>query len=139
VDKNALITLSCKFIQAGVPTLNGRVYTAEALEKACGAVRKPMLGCIGVDVSSKTKLTEVSHEVHNLRVNSNGVLIADVKILDTDKGKDLRFMFESGKELLTLNPCFDGAINNDGAVYDATIAGVNICFMPVEEEQNIKY
>ena len=142
MDKNDFITLECKLIKAGVPTLNGRIYTIEAFEKACEDVtakKSHLLGCLGEDIGHKVQLNEVSHEAHNLRVNSQGRLVADIQVLDTEQGDLLKAMFES-KESLTLHPCFHGVIGRDNTVEDITMSSVNICLTPNElkEEQNVQ-
>ena len=89
------VTVIGVLMEAGVPTVNGRVYTEEALKAAVEQFKKrkhPLYGTTTpMDV---VRMAEVSHEVTNLSLEEKS-LMATVSVLDTPKGSELRRMLEN--------------------------------------------
>lgn len=124
-------TVENLLIKAGIPTANGRIYPADVIENAVrklDSARTPVMGHIGLGNGSRTRLANVSHQIHDLRISSQGIMAGEVEILDTPQGRILQEMFDTGR-VLTLNPCFTGSVDNNVVVDDLILNYVNICYM----------
>ena len=135
-----IVSVTNLLIKADIPTIHGRIYSADVLE---GAVRKYfesndaiIMGHIGIGEGSRTRMAKVSHKVHNLRINSQGIMTGEVEVLDTTDGKILQEMFDGGR-VLTLNPSFSGTVNADKTISDDLMLNyVNVCYMPEPEHES---
>lgn len=92
------VSLQSHGLQAGVPTLNGNVYSREVIERMVDDINArsssrsffgtigswPDAGCVGV--------LDASHLVLGARLSEDGRLTLDVEVLDTPKGKMLKDM-----------------------------------------------
>lgn len=121
--------LECKSIKAGVPTINGNVYTINVLENMIENARdrvkgRALMGRLGFGNGPKVCLNAVSHVITNLELKE-GCLVSDIEILETQQGNLLKAMLESGLDL-TLNPLF--VVSKDGCnITDASLIAVDIC------------
>lgn len=75
-------------IIADHPTVNGNIYTREALEKAIRdfnmrAKNNPVKGSI-LDRVNIQKVGDVTHEVNELFLNESGMLCAEINVLDSN-------------------------------------------------------
>ena len=119
--------ITVRICQADVPNKNNRTYSTEALQNAVDKLPRPeLLGTIGMPVSDKVDLFNVSHSVSNLRLE-DGYLVGTMKVLETPQGKML-------KELLSTPPSLDfrlagvGKVDRNGVVSDFTITSVNAVY-----------
>lgn len=85
---------------------NNRIYPRELVEKMVETQKEVYFGMIGMPegIDASVDFTNVSHACDNLRIEGDK-LLADVKIMDTPKGKLLT-------ECLKLNP--NGAFRTAG-------------------------
>lgn len=108
---------------------NGHVYTQAALEKAVANAQeriKNQNGILGVlgepSHAGMVNLAEISHAVTNLRMDGDK-MVADLKILETPRGLQLKKMIEAGH-----GPQFNvsgyGSVSNDGKVSDFELVTV---------------
>ena len=114
------LTLVCKFYKADVPNHNGRTYTTPVLEKALGALNarakdRTVFGQLGNALDGKSYMSEASHIVEPTLRLEDGRITADVKIMDTVRGRDLCEMMEGGMKF-TLAPRGIGSISPEGVV-----------------------
>jgi len=116
--------IKCNLIKAGEPTLNGRIYPKETLQKAVDSYNKQTykLGTLGR--SMEVSIVQSSHKIKNLYLD-NGIMKADIEILDTPNGNILKEMIE--KEIpLTLHPHFIGEVDKNNIVEIKKISILNI-------------
>lgn len=93
-----------EFARCGVPTANKRVYGENLwrreIDKLSESIKeRKMYGLIDHPSSGKTKLSEVSHLITDLSIDSNGIVIGEAVILDTSKGKDLKAIADAGGQI----------------------------------------
>ena len=103
-------------MKANEPTINGRVYTDGALQKAVDAFKNreaPMLGELAPnDYGTEIDLDNASHEVLDVCLD-DGYLSVEVNPLDTPNGKIIE---EMGEQNLQPSPRFIGQLNEDNTV-----------------------
>lgn len=115
-------TLTCNGVQAGIPTINERVYTRETLEKMIQRVNergpsRSMLGMLGAPSDGKTRLSECSHIVLGASFDAGGRMAIDVEVMDTPGGRMLLDLLNSERQVDILprgtGSCSDGKIGED--------------------------
>tara|TARA_R100001244_G_scaffold25113_2_gene25466 strand:+ start:117684 stop:118091 length:408 start_codon:yes stop_codon:yes gene_type:complete len=123
----------CKLIEAGIPTINGHVYSEEILKEMVDGAQekiesKALMGRLGYGNPSKIDLKDVSHLITKLELK-NGCLSADVEVLETPRGNLLKLMLEKDDDL-TLHPLFMTNNSFDGTVIeDVKLISADICHM----------
>jgi hypothetical protein len=127
-----------KLIQAGEPTLNGRIYSKEALERIVEDVQdkvksRSLIGRVGTNQETRISLSEASHVVTNLEMGEKE-MVMDIEILDTPKGEELRALIDS-KTPLTIHPMFMGTVENgEVSMVDLKLLSADVC--PLDEVDN---
>jgi len=96
-------------IPLNIRNKNNRIYTYNELKDK---VNSEYYGQIGFDDNTEISLSNISHQVLNIRFENNK-LIGDVKILNTEKGKILNNLIKSGIEYV-FRPRSLGSISEDG-------------------------
>jgi hypothetical protein len=99
-------TITAKLIPLDVPTKSGHIYPEKSMRKAIKEYKKLIKEkkSVGIfyngigDLDMTLDLCKVSHLVENLKIK-NGMLIAEIGILDTPMGKELQKELERQKEL----------------------------------------
>lgn len=91
-----------QLMKVGTPSANGRVYSKEAMEEAIknfneSQVKGGTLGQVG-DLSHPIDLKDLSHVFENVHIEDDKVL-ADMKILDTPVGQNVKALLESNVKL----------------------------------------
>lgn len=91
--KNKTILDVPLIISSRKKNLNGRIYSKKLLKDILPDLKKraedrKLLGEFGYGETSNILLTNVSHIIHNLRIEEK-TLFGDVEILSTDKGQEL--------------------------------------------------
>lgn len=121
------IRLFCTAIQLNVPTINGRVYSKETLDKIVEQTnRKAASGhCFLVTnverTSASISLAEVVGRI-NVASLFDGQMLIDVELLDTPKGLPIRALPQEAVEKLTVFPIMYGTTKPDLTVDAASIA-----------------
>lgn len=109
--------LKCTLVKAGEPTINGRVYSEEALQKAVDCFKEreqPMFGELAPNnYGTEVSLENASHEVLNIELGSDGFLEAEISPLDTDNGHIIQDM---GENNLQISPRFIGEVDQNNMV-----------------------
>ena len=144
-DKN---TFTGSLIQAGIVNGNGRMYTAEALEKAVkdfGELDHPMYGELGMPENFTVNLKNVSHQVldiksecpklprkkkkalkkagtYNTWKKSKMKLIATIKFLDTPQGKIAKKIINES----VIRTAGTGEIDKNGIVQNFKLTSCNL-------------
>jgi hypothetical protein len=92
------------------PTPTGYFYPREVIEKAIKQVKQPLLGIvlargeqIPTDKVGKMNLGRISHEIVNLRIDDDGMVRGDARILNTPDGFKLRESMRGGP--VAFRPC----------------------------------
>lgn len=105
-------------LKSNTVNLNGRMYTDECLEQIVTQFKQkvsdgvPMFGELGYPESADfTSLDRVSHQVENLQVEGD-TLFAEIKILDTPKGKELKTLLHG----VVFRPRMIGHVLEDNTV-----------------------
>jgi hypothetical protein len=100
-----LLTLRSQMVaQADVPNINNRVYPRSVLERAVESFNRmkasgtPMVGQLG---TADQDLAMVSHLVEDLYL-SGGQLLADIRVLDTPRGRELSELIGAGNVVFRL-------------------------------------
>lgn len=100
------------------PNANGRIYPKEEVEKAISEIKTPpLLGMFGPAEGLSISLTDVAYVVENIRFNEYNNLIADIRTLDTPKGKIL----EPILDLCEFNTVGTGIVGMDGVISEFKI------------------
>ena len=110
--------MKASILKSNTVNLNGRMYTDECLEQMVTQFKQktsdgvPMFGELGYPESTDfTSLHEVSHQVENLHVEGD-TLFAEIKILDTPKGKELKTILDG----VAFRPRMIGHVHEDNTV-----------------------
>ena len=105
-------TVKCSLIKADEPTVNGRIYPREVLEKAIEEYNKKEnnFGEFfdewkqgGYQDQGKINLSQVSHYIINSWIDDCGYISCKIKLLDTPLGKILQETWSNKTEPF---PCF---------------------------------
>lgn len=96
-------------VDFSMPSPSGRIYSKEAMEKAIKEYNekpKPKFGVIGeiTHPDPYLDLTKVSHRVNDVHIDGEKV-VADIDILDNDKGRTVKKLLELDQPLY-INPVF---------------------------------
>lgn len=91
-----------QLMKVGTPSVNGRVYSKEAMEEAIknfneSQIKGGTLGQVG-DLSHPVDLKDLSHVFENVHIEDDKVL-ADMKILDTPQGQNVKALLKSNIKL----------------------------------------
>lgn len=103
-------------IKVDTPTVNNRIYSREDINHIC-SLPIPEVGVLfnykdGID---NINLMDISHKNLKVYLNEEDILVCDIMVLDTPKGKILKQMINDvGIESLFINICF--LIDKDGII-----------------------
>lgn len=118
--------LECSLIEADKPTVNGRIYPRESLEKAIedfNAKDEEVVHIGTLGTCTELSLDKASHEIKDLWLTEDGYMEAEVKLLDTIYGRLAKSLDSS---LLQLSPTFTATVNEDMVVDVDSIQHINI-------------
>ena len=84
--------IKVKLMKVDEPTINGHIYKKETIEREIDRLRDSMdrRRFFGRPFGSTRSIGDVSHLVTNLEVRDDGMVEAEVEVLDTPNGKILR-------------------------------------------------
>lgn len=85
---NASNELIANILPIATPTINGRVYSKDVLQKIVTEF-VPGFGQLGMTTDQTIRLTEISHKINSIYLE-DGYLRAKISILDTPNGKTLK-------------------------------------------------
>jgi hypothetical protein len=94
------IEIEAVVLTADEPTMNGRVYPRELIEREIERLRPEMesgrlLGWPADASRTTDSLGEVSHLVRGMKVEDDGKVTAKIEVLSTEKGNLLRELIEN--------------------------------------------
>jgi hypothetical protein len=92
-----------EFARTDRPTENKRLYTRGLMERELKRLVKPLkerqvLGELDHPADGRTQLTRVSHLITGLHFDGD-VLVGEAEPLDTDRGKNLKALLQSGAKI----------------------------------------
>lgn len=93
-----------QLMKVDTPSATGRIYSKESIQEAIDNFNKREIkgGSLGLqdvnDLSHPTNLKDLSHVFENIRIEDDKVL-ADMKILDTPQGDNVKALLESDVKL----------------------------------------
>ncbi len=101
---DGIMKISVPFTQTDKKNGNGRIYPRKIMAREVARVSQDildgkMLGSSDHPVSGNTELDKVSHLVTSMKLNNDGQGWAELKILDTVSGKNLKTILKSGAKL----------------------------------------
>jgi len=119
------ITADCGMV-ADKPTINGRIYPKEVLEEAVKKYNQSndKLGQYGFSENSKIDLSKVTHETEEVRLEDDGSVVANIKLLNTPYGNMVYDMIKD--DAAVVGPVFLGNIDDNFIVNNAEILSVDI-------------
>lgn len=101
--------------------LNGKVYRRDYIrsERRLSDVKTPIespivCGELGHPDNFDITFKNISHVIENVKID-NQYLVADIKVLDTNKGKELKSLIEQGTDIV-FRPRLTGTINENKEV-----------------------
>jgi hypothetical protein len=123
-----MVNVKSEVAKADVPNLNGRIYPASVLKKMVKAAqplirKKKMVGYFGMVMHPS--LDDITHQVTKLKF-VKGRVVAEVKILDTPKGKKMRRLLELNKDALVLRTAGIATIKKNIVQDDYKLAFLNL-------------
>lgn len=94
--------VKAQIMKIGTPSATGRVYSREVMEEAIkkfneSQIKGGTLGQVG-DLSHPVNLKDISHIFENVRIENDAV-VADMKILNTPQGENVKTLLESDIKL----------------------------------------
>ena len=109
------------------PTINGRTYTKEEVEKAISEIKTPqLLGMIGPAEGLNIDLNDVAYVVENFKFNDYNCLVADVRTLDTPKGR----VIDPILDLCEFTTVGTGEVGLDGVISKFSISYISANLKP---------
>ena len=105
-----------ELIKADEPTINGRVYPKEELEKAIAKLDDALVGRLGENTGTdptKIDLGSIAFLVENVRMDEDSV-VGDMKILPTPQGKILKESLPAFRYA----PAGTGNVDDEGNISD---------------------
>ena len=101
---DGIMKIHVPFTQTDQENSNGRIYPRALMQREVNRVSKDisdgrMLGSADHPKGGNTELNSVSHLVTKMELDDNGKGWADLKILDTVAGKNLKVILKSGAKL----------------------------------------
>jgi len=133
-------TIWCECIKAGEPTVNGRTYTEESLQKMVADAQENvkagrMLGQLENSFDGKTRLSAVSHKIDQLKV-IDGQIVVDITTLPTSNGLFLRAALERG-ERIQIQPRILGYVESNGHVIAPKLISMDVCPQEDTDANNV--
>lgn len=119
---------------------NGRIYPRDVLHKAVDDAQervrgRRLIGEMGNPADGKSRISQASHVVTDLRVDARGRVVADLEFLDTAAGKHLKAMFDRGVGPIGGSLRGVGSVDANGVVGpDYKLTGVDVLPGFPEEE-----
>lgn len=108
--------MQIEIIKADEPTVNGRVYPKEELEKAVAKLDDALVGRLGESTGTNPTnidLNDLAFLVENVRMEGEAV-VGDMKILDTPSGRIL----EATTPAFRFVPAGTGLVDDDMKISD---------------------
>jgi len=107
-----------EFARAGVPTENKRLYTTPLWERELlrldqALTERRVFGEMDHPTDGRTQLHRISHIVTGLRMTPDGVIIGEAEIINTQRGRDLRAILESGARVGVSSRGYGSTITNE--------------------------
>jgi hypothetical protein len=105
LSKNTLATIDFSFVKADEENENLRVYPEDVVKKSIGEFeehieKSPVAGCLDHPIGANSELAKVSHVLTNVRYDEQTKKgRATAAILNTQKGKDLLTLINSGMKI----------------------------------------
>ncbi len=131
-----LMNILVPFAQADQKNANGRIYPRSLLQREIGRLQNEItsggfLGTADHPKSGGTELGNVSHIVRKMWMDEGGRGWAELGILDTQKGKDLKTIIKAGGRLGVSTRGFGTMDKSTGIVKDDyKLAGLDIVSNP---------
>jgi hypothetical protein len=93
-----------EFARADLPTENRRVYGRGLWEREIGRMNKSVserkvMGELDHPADGRTQLSRVSHIITGLELGQDGLVVGEAEILDTDRGRNLKALLQSGARI----------------------------------------
>jgi hypothetical protein len=121
-DKSDLVdgkfVLRCERIAPGQPNMNGRIYSAEILQKMVEQVQKKIsygvfFGRLGVSSDPKIRMKDAAFRITQAQIDKkDGHVSVNCEILNTEKGVELEKMLEAqGTSPFEVIPCGVGSVS----------------------------
>lgn len=131
-----LMNILVPFAQSDLKNSNGRIYPRSLLQREIGRLQKEIslggfLGTADHPKSGNTELGNVSHIVRKMWMDEGGRGWAELGILDTQRGKDLKTIIKAGGRLGVSTRGFGTMEKSTGIVKDDyKLAGLDIVSNP---------
>jgi hypothetical protein len=98
-SKGDKIIVRGEFGRVGVPTLNGRIYPEEVMQKEINRLSEDLAnrriwGTIDHPENGKTSIKDVSHVITGLKIK-DGIVIGEAEVLNTPAGKIVKALVEA--------------------------------------------
>ena len=122
-DLGDITKVRVKFTQADEKNGNGRIYPLALWQREVSRIQDDINagGVLGMSTHPKDAVTDagdVSHIVSKLELDKNGTGWAELKILDTTKGRNLKTVMKAGGRLGVSTRGFGTMDSNTGIVND---------------------
>ena len=105
-------TFTASIINCNTPDKYGRIYPTDVIQKAIDKIDYSLLGVLGVSEGMEIPLGDVAFIVSNLAINGDDILIGDVRVLNTQKGYQMKTILKD----LEFKPAGTGICDKDGKV-----------------------
>ncbi len=135
-ENGNLMNILVSFAQSDQKNANGRIYPKVLLQREIGRLQNEIssggfLGTADHPKSGNTELGNVSHIVRKMWMDEGGRGWAELGILDTQKGKDLKTIIKAGGRLGVSTRGFGTMEKSTGIVKDDyKLAGLDIVSNP---------
>lgn len=108
-----------KIIECDTPTVNGRVYTKEVLQKSLDE-NKNLFGYMVPETSASCSMNNIAFALKDYYWENNS-LYGKFEVLNTPCGRVLDSLINDTKEPLDISPVGFGMVNSDNEVCDYTL------------------
>ena len=90
--------------KAGVVNKNKRIYPMNVMEEAIGKIQEAVssggfVGQLDHPADPKVQVDKISHKITKLELANDGAVLAEMIVLDTSKGQELKKLIQGGVKL----------------------------------------
>lgn len=121
--------------QADEKTLNGRIYSKPLLHREVDRIQKAVesgafIGTGDHPASGLSDIATASHIVKKIWIDEGGRGWAQIKVLDTERGKNIQSIIKAGGQLGISTRGFGGTAKNGQVLDDYKMQGIDIVMNP---------
>lgn len=135
-------TITVKILTIGEKNTNGLIYSKGMAESIIKSFQETgyIFGIRGsLENESGIPVTEATHIVNGISLVDGKHLVAEIKFLETPKGKEFKEFYHKNKEDIVFKAEGTGQVDrSSNLIYDYNVTGVNALLKSEIEQKNKK-